>query len=97
MSDEISGDQALRDRFAMVALDGLMRGAMRFDEHGNERKDVDGQDFCSFFASAVVLGWGADCGTVFDGERQSFADSLASDAYFIADAMMKERSRPSEA
>lgn len=93
MSDEILSEQTptLRDRFAMVALDGLMRGAMRFDEHGNERKDVDGQEFCSFFAAAVAFGWGCEI----DVEKVSYAESLASDAYFIADAMMKERVRPS--
>lgn len=88
-----SGAMSVRDHFAMVALGALLRGAMEFDSVGLTRAGSMEDDLIfPTFAKATTDGWEAKVGSI-EGQSASYADFIASDAYCLADAMIRERSR----
>lgn len=80
----------LLDRFAGMAMQSLMQHWLVLDENGNDRASVNNSiDFDSLASCTILLGWGESYPD--KGVDHSFADELASTAYFIAEAMIKRR------
>lgn len=80
------------DRFAGLAMQSLMQHWVHLDENGGTRRDaVSRRDdqFSSLASAAMFNGWGDDFPNV--TPHQSYAEYLASDAYYIALSMLKVR------
>jgi hypothetical protein len=88
MSLESKEDRrAMRDRFALAAMQSIIRIHALFTKSGLSQPMGDGA-FLSLAGEATQIGWGELRDTGF-----SYAEDLAIDAYQIAEAMMLERNR----
>jgi hypothetical protein len=79
--------RAARDKFALVAMESLIRVYSTVGDSGLSQSTGD-SDFVSLAGEATREGWMGLQGTGY-----SYAEYLSQDAYAIAEAMMTERSR----
>lgn len=78
----------LRDRIAIAAMQGLLRHWERFDENGCSVHDANDADFGSLAQAAMCEGWGSEHPVK---PACTYAYRLASDAYYIAEEMLRCR------
>jgi len=86
-------EPTLLDRFAMATLPGLL-ATTAHPSASNSETSGPGDDIASIAADAREIGWGCPLNRdALPGDRYSWADIIADEAYMIARAMLKERTQ----